>query len=191
MPGFCVSIDEAKIEFDDNNQSWTNINQGEASLACQQVEDGNHLLTENEWLTIAENTIRVIDNDIDLEADGLQLALASSTNASTTIVLTNATLLKNIIGGVAEWTDQTVTRAGVFEPVSDEWQEYSAITDFKGYNISPPYYYNSENNIGRVKTADTGSTHRGFVRGESALYDLDLSMSPTTATSTIGFRCAK
>ena len=99
--------------------------------------------------------------------------------------------MRNIIGGVAEWTDQTITSAGVFEPASDEWQEYYAIADFKGYNLTPPYYYSSENNIGRVKTADSGASHRAFVRGATALYDLDLSIAPTTATSTIGFRCAK
>ena len=92
---------------------------------------------------------------------------------------------------MAEWTDQTVTRAGLIEPIINEWQEYYAVDNYKGYNINPPYYYSSVNGIGRIKTGDNTSSLRGFVRGKSALYDLDLSYSPTVATSSIGFRCAK
>ncbi|PLX27179.1 hypothetical protein C0583_04735 [Candidatus Parcubacteria bacterium] len=82
MPGFCVQIDEASIEFAEENDAWVNINQGEASLACQELGSDYHLLTENEWLTIAENAIRVIENDIDRDLDGLQLAIASSSEAT-------------------------------------------------------------------------------------------------------------
>ncbi|PLX27178.1 hypothetical protein C0583_04730 [Candidatus Parcubacteria bacterium] len=65
------------------------------------------------------------------------------------------------------------------------------IADYKGYNIAPPYYYGSDNGIGRVKTGTEPTVLHAFIRGESALYDLDISQSPTIATSTVGFRCAR
>ncbi|MBU4257255.1 hypothetical protein KKC04_02485, partial [Patescibacteria group bacterium] len=138
---------------------------------------------------------------------GMQLADGNCTNAyesetnitnhecaTTTIYsLTNGNVIYDLASAVGEWTDQTVTKQGVFEPVSDEWQEYYDITDYKGFNIAPPYYYyyTSENGIGKIKTGDNENVLRGFVRGYNGIFSLDLSNSPETASSTIGFRCAK
>jgi len=72
MPGFCVSEEEMKYEFTD--ELMVNMTQGEAMLACEAIGGGYHLISENEWLTIAENIIRVIDNDVDEITAGLQLA---------------------------------------------------------------------------------------------------------------------
>jgi len=56
----------------------------------------------------------------------------------------------------------------------------------------PPYYLTDEaNNIGKIKVGDSNDILRGFVRGANGVFSLDLSLSPTTATSTVGFRCAK
>ena len=79
------------------------------------------------------------------------------------------------------------------EPLAADWMEYSSVENYNGLNIAPPYYYdNFENNIGQIKTGDQeGTLLRAFVRGTNALFDLDLSHSPTEATSTIGYRCAK
>ena len=57
--------------------------------------------------------------------------------------------------------------------------------------MAPPYYYTSENGIGRIKTGDNDEILRGFVRGKSSLFDLDMSNSPITTNDDIGFRCAK
>ncbi|MCK5211585.1 hypothetical protein KAJ89_02690, partial [Candidatus Parcubacteria bacterium] len=233
LPGFCVSAREAslhaEIDADDyadgtrigsSSLVWTNISQGEAMLACQELGDGYHLVSENEWLTIAENIIRVSDNDSDDISDGLQLATSPQPSpsqgegvASTGVafVLSNDNVIYDFVGGVAEWTDQIITRAGAIavdpsacgtSPWQGEensgncglWYEYYEVLDYKGFNINPPYYYNSENGIGRIKTITASSTASylsGFVRGQSALFDLDLSYSPIEATSTIGFRCAR
>ena len=95
---------------------------------------------------------------------------------------------------MAEWTDQVVTVESLIKPVSGAWQEYYEIEDYQGFNIAPPYYYTSANGIGRIKTGAATTTDgylRGFARGETALFDLDLSYSPAEATSTVGFRCAR
>lgn len=198
MPGFCVMADEARIGSEnipttaltvDGNPSsvWNNISQGEAQLACQTMGDNYHLINENEWLTIAENIIRVSDNDIDQNQTGLQLATGNSTN----FTLSNGNKVYNLAGSLREWTDMIVTRAGLLAPTADDWQEYYNVTDFKGYNIAPPYYYDSSNGIGRIKIQDNQNALRGFVRGETSLYDLDLSYPPTLVAEDIGFRCAK
>jgi len=191
MPGFCVEEDLAKIV--GSNEIWNNISQGEAQLTCQNRGDGYHLITENEWLTIAENILRVSSNDVSPEI-GLQLATSTDPNGTSTGIvyaLSNGNLIYNLVGAVAQWTDQTTPKTGLVEPISADWQEYYGITDYKGLNIAPPYYYNSDNGIGKIKTGDGNIILAGFVRGATGIYGLDLSNSPTTATSTIGFRCAK
>jgi hypothetical protein len=83
MPGFCVQSDLAKVE--NTNEVWNNIAQGQAQLACAGKGEGYHLLTENEWLTIAENILRVKDNDIS-EDIGLQLATSTDPRSTSTSV---------------------------------------------------------------------------------------------------------
>jgi hypothetical protein len=84
-----------------------------------------------------------------------------------------------------------VTKAGLIEPTSEDWQEYYDIVDFRGFNIAPPYYYDSSNGICRIKIEDNENSLRGFVRGETSLYDLNLSNAPTLVSEDIGFRCSK
>ena len=210
IPGFCVNEEEMRYEFTD--ELMVNMTQGEAMLTCEAIGDGYHLISENEWLTIAENIIRVVDNDVDEVLDGLQLAsakiavetqnFASASTSSIEFILSNENIIYDFVGGVSEWTDQTITTASVFEPQAETWQEYFEIDNYQGFNVAPPYYYTSENNIGRILTGTASSSEqkfllptndylRAFVRGENALFDLDLSHSPVEATSTIGFRCAK
>lgn len=196
MPGFCVMSNEARNgennipSIDSENVIWTNVSQGEAQLACQTMGDNYHLINENEWLTIAENIIRVSENDINADMEGLQLAISDSTGTSE-FNLSNGNKIYNLAGSIKEWTDMIVTKAGLLIPSIDDWQEYYEITDFKGFNIAPPYFYDSSNGIGRIKIGDNTNNLRGFVRGETSLYDLDLSNAPTLVDAGIGFRCAK
>jgi hypothetical protein len=223
LPGFCVQSGEARYAdsdgdgianrreiVDQTKAVWTGISQGEARLACESLGTGYHLISENEWLTMAEDIIRVAANDIDEEEEGLQLAganiseyeanesesatsseLEQATSTTNTFVLSNDSIINNLVGGASEWTDQIVTQAGLVEPVMNAWQEYYEVTDYKGMNIFPPYYYSSANGIGRIFTGDNENILRGFVRGTDGVFSLDLSHSPIEATSTIGFRCAK
>lgn len=195
LPGFCVQAEKAGEETasgDGTDRTYrTNISQGEAQLSCQSLGKGYHLISENEWMTIAENILRAADNDVNSDEAGMQLATSTDDGTNRTYSLTNGNIIYDLVGEIGEWTDQTVTKAGIFEPVSDEWQEYYDITDYKGFNIAPPYYYTSANGIGRVRVGDNENNLRGFVRGLDGVFSLDLSNSPTTATSTISFRCAK
>ncbi|MCK5416727.1 hypothetical protein KAI92_04855, partial [Candidatus Parcubacteria bacterium] len=201
MPGFCVnshkerinSVGGVTISLTTDDNVITNLSQGEAQLACVEKANGYHLLSENEWLTIAENIIRVSENDIDDTQDGLQLITAEATS-SISLILSNGNVIHEIFGEIKEWTDMTITQAGLPEPVINIWQDYIQIENYNGLNIAPPYYYNSSNGIGGIMTGTATSTIdnlRGFVRGGFGVYSLDLSFSPTTATSTIGYRCAK
>jgi parallel beta-helix repeat protein len=205
LPGFCVETDEHGLGTDitdhGSSTSWTNVSQGEASLACQAEGGGYHLITENEWLTIAENVIRVIDNDCEEYLDGLQLLVAGDSSATSSLiwatssqiafVLSNGNYIYDLAGGVSEWTDQIITKAGIPELPTSNWEEYYNVTDYKGYNIAPAYYYSQENGIGQIMVGENDINLRGFVRGQTALYDLDLSHSPTETSNDIGFRCAK
>jgi hypothetical protein len=237
LPGFCVETDEHPVKSLRSDGAGAdipqdNITQGEAQLACQEEGNGYHLLTEGEYLTLAENIIRTSANDADPFADGLQLltyksplseggapegrgvissstdetasssqdiAYAYATSSDIVFTLSNGNQVYNLAGGLAEWTDNTLTRSSLPVVASGEsetsWYEYYQVTDYQGMNFNPPYYYtHSDNGIGRVHTGTATSTPdvlRGFVRGASALYDLDLSYSPATATSGVGFRCAR
>jgi len=62
------------------NAPWrSNISQENARLACQRIGAGYHLISEAEWMTIADNIAATPINDIDSGA-GLQLATGHTDN---------------------------------------------------------------------------------------------------------------
>ena len=236
MPGFCVASrisrqtnenesgtnsHESLIQsiIDASSTPWTNISQGEASLACQSLGDNYHLMTENEWLTVAENAIRIADNDIDLVTPGLQLATTSNPSAlsgtsplagednplltkegwpQAGVVLSNGNRIYDLVGAISQWTDRTVTRTGLPALVNStpeavgSWQEYNNVDDYRGLNINPPYYYTAaQNGIGQLLVGTGDANLRGFLRGYNGLYSLDLSNAPTLQSPVVGFRCSK
>jgi len=187
LPGFCVAETKAVNE---ENQIWTNISQGEAQLACQNLGTGYHLISENEWLTIAENIIKVGENDIDRSESGLQLATGN--NGVVSFVLNNGNIIFDLVSEKGEWTDRIISLSSNIKPAKETWQEYYEV-DLGDVNFAPPYYLNSENGIGKILT---GSSERennliGFVRGEYGVYSLNLSYPPTIVNENIGFRCAR
>jgi len=204
MPGFCVMAGKAKyadangdgladidLITSSSHPAWTSVSQGGAIEACQRLGAEYHLLSENEWMTLADNIIKSTANDINPDMAGLQLAVSSAT--ATAYTLTTGDIIYGLAGDQGEWTDMTVTLAGVPEPSSGDWQEYNAITDYKGFNIAPPYYYFAANGIGRILTGVPASDNnlRAFVRGIGGIYGLDLSRAPDSINADVGFRCAK
>ncbi|MEK7202730.1 MAG: hypothetical protein AAB653_00205, partial [Patescibacteria group bacterium] len=199
LPGFCVMSDLAKK--DANNQlavtnqkdsvTWASVSQGQAQMTCQTLGVDYHLISENEWLTIAENILKVKENDIDQSAAGMQLATTSSATSSS-YKLTNNNIINNLTGVVAEWTNKNVTFAGLpTTPTRDQWLEYSDVEDFKGLDFAPDYYLTDQNNnIGKIYIGSAFGL-KGFVRGFGGIYGLDLSHAPDEQSVDIGFRCAK
>ncbi|MCP3682533.1 MAG: beta-propeller fold lactonase family protein, partial [bacterium] len=190
MPGFCVMENKMRNEYGD---LWTEISQGEAQVTCQNLGDGYHLIRESEWMTIASDVITNKVNDIDNEIAGLQLATSTNQTASSSLsyVLNNGNVVYDMSGETGEWTNKVTTKAGNIKPASNDWIEYMEVADYKSYNIIPPYYLDSLNGIGKIKTGDNENNLRGFIRGINGIFGLDLSNSPTMATATVGFRCAK
>ena len=193
LPGFCVMADIAGVSAETpltplykGGNAWTNVSQGEAQYACQSLGAGYHLIGENEWLTIAENILRVSGNDTDANTAGLQLG------SSTTFKLTNDNVINNLVGDIAEWTSQNITAAGLpITPATNSWFEYNEVVDYKGLNIVPAYYLTDLNNyIGKIYIG-AGTGLKGFVRGSGGIYGLDLSHTPSEKSTNIGFRCAK
>jgi hypothetical protein len=160
------------------------VSQGEAKLDCQALGTGYHLISENEWLTIAENIIKVSANDIDEATSGLQLSVGENSNLS--FILSNDEEVYELVGGIGEWTDRIISVSAVPTPALG--------ADLKDFDFAPPYYLTSENGVGKILTGlsenRTGSL-AAFVRGETGIYGLDLTHSPIEASETIGFRCAK
>ncbi|MDD5071492.1 MAG: helix-turn-helix domain-containing protein [Patescibacteria group bacterium] len=201
MPGFCVAARIARLADTNetnltnitnvNGQVWNNISQGEAGLACQGLGTGYHLISENEWLTIAGNIIKVASNDIDEATPGLQLSTGIDPNLPFT--LTNGEKVYELAGETGEWTDRIISATAVPTPEKDSWQEYYEI-DIKDFDFPPPYYLTSANGIGKILVGapeNRESSLAGFVRGRDGIYSLDLTNSPIAVSGTIGFRCAK
>ena len=85
LPGFCVMKYEAKdagggvAESKAADAPWTSVTQENARAYCQALGEGYHLVSEAEWMTIAENIAATPINDIDAVA-GLQLATGHTDN---------------------------------------------------------------------------------------------------------------
>jgi hypothetical protein len=206
MPGFCVMSYEARkgeqesgirnlesgapnSQFPIPNSTsspWTNISQGSAIQACQSLGTDYHLLSENEWLTIAENIIKVKANKVVTDQPQALINIATSSYA-----LSTGQYLYGLIGA-GEWTNENINKEDLIKPVMSEWMDYRQIKSYGSFtNIRPPYFLDSQNGIGLIKTGENYNIVRGFIRGTNGIYSLDLSNPPNMASDTVGFRCAR
>jgi prepilin-type N-terminal cleavage/methylation domain-containing protein len=112
---------------------WTYITQTSAQAAANSACSGCHLVTENEWMTLAANVLGVgsnwsggsvgsgyiysghNDNDPTSalaastnDADGYNGTNNSSGNQRRTLTLTNGEVVWDMAGNVWEWTDATI-----------------------------------------------------------------------------------
>ncbi|MDZ4225678.1 MAG: hypothetical protein U1C49_02400, partial [Candidatus Andersenbacteria bacterium] len=91
--GFCVMKYEAKQDANKNPTStptgspWVSVDWYEAREACKRIDA--HLITSNEWTTIARNIESTTINDLDDDA-ALQLATSHSDNAPASALATTA-----------------------------------------------------------------------------------------------------
>jgi|GEM_PF-3734167 len=207
LPGFCVMAAMATLTPDPSpipnvmgeGSLWTNISQGEADIRCQSLGAGYHLMSDAEWMTIAENITRVAGNDADPVKEGLQLQTADDRRQTTEFILTNGNAIYGL-SGAGEWTKGIANRSdlplvGSYDLPSRQagWAEYSEVSSYRSLGIiRPPYYMSdAENGIGKIKTGESTANVRGYVRGVNGIYSLDLSHSPSEALAEVGFRCAK
>ncbi|MCK5475628.1 MAG: hypothetical protein KAI71_03550, partial [Candidatus Pacebacteria bacterium] len=85
MPGFCVMKYEAKgstgsVVSTATGLPYVSISQENARAECQGIGTDYHLISEAEWMTIAENIVNTTINDLDSDA-GLQFATGHSDSA--------------------------------------------------------------------------------------------------------------
>ena len=85
LPGFCVMKYEAKndgannVSVNPTHAPYVSIDQPTSRSKCEAIGLGYHLISEPEWMTIAENIAQTPINDLDDDA-GLQLATGHSDN---------------------------------------------------------------------------------------------------------------
>ena len=279
LPGFCVMKYEAKndgannVSVNPTHAPYVSIDQPTSRSKCEAIGLGYHLISEPEWMTIAENIAQTPINDLDDDA-GLQLAtghsdngpasalaatdganpVVSGCNLSATMenaanaysassceirgtgaggstdndkgyygtgqiwsatgyssglankaqlrthILSNGNVIWDIAGNVWEWTDAYVN--GTVEkptPVTDAWQEWTAVTNYLGLNYARPQNtaWNSANGIGQYYSG-TVAGQRGFVRGgdwgsgaRDGVFTLNLYYAPSLVDTGIGFRCSR
>ena len=206
---FCVMQYEAKIKGQDNgNQTynasyepesrisgtpWVNITQPNAKSECESI--GAHLITEDEWLTIARNielqpanwsSGQIGSGQIPRgNSDGIGAAMDGTdplygTINQRTLTLSNGATIWDIAGNVWEWTDATILGKdqpkGVANPSGFLWSEYSSLYSYG--TISPERLlplnpaWNSSQGYGRIDTngVPTNTTIYAFLRSGSWSY---------------------
>jgi prepilin-type N-terminal cleavage/methylation domain-containing protein len=198
---FCVMKYEAKDDGDHMISQasgspsiwWT---QTGATTYAQEVENctGCHLITENEWLTIAHNALNVASNwssgqvgtGYIYSGNNHASRTAASTNDNDgyygvdeatyptdrrTLTLSNGQVIWDLAGNAWEWTSGTITGN---QPGDTNWvfREYNSIADPKDLDYAFPSYgtpaatnWTSANGIGKLYTNSSISTIRGCSRG--------------------------
>ncbi len=137
---------------------WVSINQTNAAAYSSNVVgcDGCHLITEAEWMTVAQNVLAVASNwsggsvgsgyiysghnDNDptnaLAADsndsnGYYGTGSASGNQSRTLTLTNGEVIWDFAGNVSEWTAGQTTggQPGITGEGAFAWKQWTAVTE--------------------------------------------------------------
>jgi len=171
---------------------WVNINQTAAIAEC--AKTGGHLITNNEWMTIARNveaqpanwTGNAVGNGI-LKRGNVGITDAASYGAGTAanfgtdrdtkaqLVLSNGETIWDLSGNVWEWTNDTIQ--GKDQPTGSStgfaWREFNALTTYGtlSYDKVRPANsaYISTYGAGKIYSDGTVSntTTYAFLRGGS------------------------
>lgn len=178
---FCVMKYEAKIQGNDNGAQtyssafvpesrasgtpWVNISQTNAITEAQTACTSCHLITEAEWMTIAQNVLSVPSNwstgtvgsgyiysghsdssptkslAASTDSDGYygtgQTAVSSQRR---TLTLTNGEVIWDLAGNVWDWTSGTVQTPTIQPGVTSAgyaWREWTAVTNAGTLAINP------------------------------------------------------
>ncbi|UMX47940.1 MAG: NYN domain-containing protein [Candidatus Nealsonbacteria bacterium DGGOD1a] len=156
LPGFCVMKYEAKnVGSVPTSQAadapWATVSQEAARAYCQALGEGYHLVSEPEWMTIAENIAATPINDIDAGA-GLQLATGHTDNDPT--------------NALAAGTDPAVSACNLRLPLSDAANAFAANCQLR--DSGAVYGYSGTGN----QWADTGYSAGGNNKSQLRVHAL-------------------
>ena len=191
--------------------SWIN-----AKAACESIGTGYHLITNDEWMTIARNIESQGENwstgtvglgYIPRGNSGCNWAIDGTTVLigihQRNLILSNGNEINDLVGNVAEWVDKTITRGNLPQPQPyNSSLEYDDILSYgslnrDAYDFAIGKDYNSDNSIGVLNNNYlAGSLHVvPFVRGgdwwkEAGAGILTLSLYFDCPVIQYGFRCS-
>lgn len=195
---FCVMKYEAKdlngvANSNAKSDPWVGVSQIVAADLAKNSCKGCHLITENEWLTIAQDVISVSDNwsggetgkgfvysghndnspaiALGVYDNDVYNGTENSKNSSQkrTLKLTNGEIIWDLAGNVAEWTDGQTTggQPGTGSETTYSWKEWNLV-DFSGYlPVSP--FPSFTNNVAGVWDTKQGLGQVYSNANESAL----------------------
>jgi hypothetical protein len=180
-----------------DGRPWVKIAQDDtnydALLACQDAwqqaglpSGSTHLITNNEWMTIARNVEAQNSNWTNSEVGNGALFRGNSNSSASldgsdpltgintrTLNLSNGVVIWDLAGNVWQWTDNTIL--GQNKPESGNasaYVEWTAVSDFGtlSYNLTRPLgsTYNSVKGVGQYYMGPrTNNTTYAFLRGGS------------------------
>lgn len=198
--GFCVMAYEARegggntpvgVDKEDDGTPWSNISQSKAIEYSKNTCTGCHLITENEWMTIASDIAKVDDNWTETD-DGSMMIYNGYNTGRNYYTLSNDERIYDLAGNYAEFTSGQVTGSNVAcNPLlAFILCRYQDITDFGALsaNMQPSSIGTEETKNSKATKYgfgwvirpknDTATKTRAVIRGDVGLLTVDIRFSP-------------
>jgi len=202
---------------------WVNISQTTAIANSPNVANctGCHLISEAEWMTIAQNVLSVPSNwsggavgsgYIPRGNSNSSAAMDNTTDLTgvnkRTLTLTNGQVILDMASNVWEWTTGTVSggQPGV-TGAGWSWREWNIITNPgtlavnatpSGTGLSGANTWNSANDIGQIYSNSDTSGLSGFIRGgnwggggSAGILTVGLNLGSGGTDASVGFRVSR
>jgi prepilin-type N-terminal cleavage/methylation domain-containing protein len=169
---------------------WVNISQTTAISTAAAACTGCHLITEGEWLTIAQNVLNVPGNWSGSSVGSGYIPRGNSDSSAATdasadltgvhkraLTLSNGEVIWDLAGNVWEWTSGTVQSPAVQPGVTGagyNWREWNTVTNPGTISPNPSpattgiagaSTWTSSNGIGQTYSSADETGLRGFPRG--------------------------